>query len=46
MKKMCKGLMAALIVLALAAPAFCAGPVKGEIVAIEGGTYTVKDYNG
>ena len=46
MKQICKVLMAALIVLALAAPAFCAEPVKGEVVAIEGGTYTVKDYNG
>jgi hypothetical protein len=46
MNRIFKVLMAALIVLALAAPAFCAEPVKGEVVAFEGGTYTVKDYNG
>lgn len=46
MNRIFKVLMAALIVLALAAPAFCAEPVKGEVVAIDGGTYTVKDYNG
>ena len=46
MNRIFKVLMAVLIVLALAAPAFCAEPVKGEVIAIEGGTYTVKDYNG
>lgn len=46
MHRIFKVLTAALIVLVLAAPAFCAEPVKGEVVAIEGGTYTVKDYDG
>ncbi|MCK8602882.1 hypothetical protein [Desulfoferrobacter suflitae] len=40
-------LVVALAIVSLAAPAtFAGGPIKGEIIAIEGGTYTVKDYDG
>ncbi|MGA7877724.1 MAG: hypothetical protein WCA08_18840 [Desulfoferrobacter sp.] len=46
LKKIVKVLMVALVVLSLAAPVAFADPVKGEVVAVEGGTYTVKDYNG
>jgi len=46
LKKMIKVLMIALVVLTLAAPLAFAEPVKGEVIAVEGGTYTVKDYNG
>jgi len=46
MKKAIRVLMVALIVLSLAAPAVFAESAKGEIIAVEGGTYTVKDYNG
>ena len=46
LKKTLKMLMVALVVLSLAAPLALAEPVKGEVVAAEGGTYTVTDYNG
>ena len=46
LKKIVKMLMIALVVLSLAAPMAFAEPLKGEVVAVEGGSYTVKDYNG
>lgn len=46
LKKILKVLMVALIALSLAAPVALAEPIKGEVVAVEGGTYTVKDYDG
>jgi len=46
LKKTVKMLMIALVVLSLAAPMAFADPVKGEVIAVEGGSYTVKDYNG
>lgn len=46
LKNIVKILMIALVVLSLAAPMAFADPVKGEVIAVEGGTYTVKDYNG
>lgn len=45
-KKILKVLMVALIALSLAAPIALAEPIKGEVVVVEGGTYTVKDYDG
>ncbi len=46
-KNVMRFLMIALVVISLAAPiAFAEGPIKGEVIAAEGGTYTVKDYDG
>jgi len=46
LKKVLKILMVAVVALSLAAPVALAEPIKGEVIAIEGGTYTVKDYDG
>ncbi|MDY0042332.1 MAG: hypothetical protein RBS57_18640 [Desulforhabdus sp.] len=39
-------LLVALVALTLAAPVAFAEPIQGEVVVIEGGTYTVKDRDG
>ncbi len=46
LRKIVKMLMIALVVISLAAPLAFAEPVQGEVIGVEGGTYTVKDYNG
>jgi len=45
-KRILRMLMVALVVLSLAAPVAFAEPVKGEVIAVESGTYTVKDHDG
>lgn len=46
LRKVFKVLLVALFVFSLAVPVVCAEPVKGEVIGVEGGTYTVKDHDG